>query len=241
LFPGLKDEPGLMIPMAPIDRFWGISALADESNLAATIAEAGKLDDQGRAIDSTFRYDDLQPLASMSWQGRIDYIKSLQLAVAATYYRVRGDIRPLQVEVLQFLQDAVDKAYDRAEKAYNDRELKVPISRNTAIGNDVDGAVRERLKLLFENYGVPFGPKQNITINNRDASSANQSYRIPDARLGRVSIDWSLAPKTVADAQVRGFFAADSEPDAVIIVRPSQLGPNGTYIITRPASLRSRR
>ena len=35
-------------------------------------------------------------------------------------------------------------------------------------------------------------------------------------------------------AQIRGFFAADSKPTYVIIIRPSQLGAESTYAIPRP-------
>jgi hypothetical protein len=94
---------------------------------------------------------------------------------------------------------------------------------------------------MYRAAGVQFGPGQTITINNRDPSTPSQSYRIPDARLGNLTIDWSISRKTLADPQVRGFFGADSKPDAVVIIRPSELGPNGTYIITRPARLRPER
>lgn len=82
---------------------------------------------------------------------------------------------------------------------------------------------------------------ENITVNNRDVSSRDLSYRIPDARLGNVSIDWTLIFKTISTPQIRGFFQADSEPDAVVIIRPSQLGRNSTYLIRRPANRMPRR
>jgi hypothetical protein len=59
-------------------------------------------------------------------------------------------------------------------------------------------------------------------------------YRLPDARVGGVVFDWTLIRKTAGTAQVRGYFNADLKPDIVIIVRPSQLGPQSTYAITRP-------
>jgi hypothetical protein len=46
--------------------------------------------------------------------------------------------------------------------------------------------------------------------------------------------DWTLSPKTISSAQIRGFFRADSQPRAVIIIRPSQLGGDSTYLIPRP-------
>ena len=65
---------------------------------------------------------------------------------------------------------------------------------------------------------------------------SDQGYRIPDARLGKLSIDWALLLKTIDTPQVRGFFDAVSEPDAVVIVRPSRLG--GLYLLRRPTTMR---
>jgi len=44
----------------------------------------------------------------------------------------------------------------------------------------------------------------------------------------------TLSRKTMTTPQVRGFFNSDFKPDAVVIVRPSQLGPNSTYAISKP-------
>jgi hypothetical protein len=62
----------------------------------------------------------------MDWEGRANTIKELLLQRAAAYYRVRGDIRPLQVETLRFLQGAVDAAYEQALQEYNNGQLKAP-------------------------------------------------------------------------------------------------------------------
>ena len=51
---------------------------------------------------------------SLTWQGRDNLINSLRIQRAAAYYRMRGDVGPLQVETLRFLQDAVDAAYQEA-------------------------------------------------------------------------------------------------------------------------------
>lgn len=242
LFPGLKNEPGLMVPMAPIDSFLGISGVANEANLAAALAEYRLLYDEGRALDPNFSYFTFpENLSEMSWQARNSTISGLRMKVAATYYRVRGDIRPLQVETIRYLQSEVDEAYRDAVDAFNKGELPARLSRNEAIGNRVDATVRAQLRLMLRNSGVQFGANQAITVNNRDPSSVNQSYRIPDARLGNVTIDWSIALKRVSDPQIRGFFEADSKPDAVVIIRPNELGPNSSYLITRPANLRPKR
>jgi len=130
---------------------------------------------------------------------------------------------------------AVDEAYEDAVRRSSSGNLPVRLSQQEAIGNLIDVRVRDDLRRFFRSNGIQFGPGQNVTVNNRDPSSPSQTYRIPDARLGRVSFDWSLALKTISAPQIRGFFQADSEPEAVVIVRPSQLGRNATYLIPRPS------
>jgi hypothetical protein len=61
--------------------------------------------------------------------------------------------------------------------------------------------------------------------------------QIQDSRVRDLSFDWTLFPKTISTAQIRGFFRADSQPRAVVIIRPSQLGPDSTYLIPRPADV----
>jgi hypothetical protein len=190
LFPGLRNEPGIAIPLAPIDSFLGISSVANQANLAATEAEYDKLFDQIRAMDPSFRYDMLQPLSEMNWQGRANTINDLLFIRAAVYYRVSG--------------------------------------------NRVDELVREQLKDSFNWNRVPFGPGQRVIVNNQDVSSLDQTYRRPDVRLGNVAIDWTLAQKTFSSSQIRGLFRADSQPDVVIIIRPSELGGQSIYAIARP-------
>jgi hypothetical protein len=237
IFPGLKNEPGLAVPLAPVDSFLGFSAVADEANLAATEGLYFGLVKQIRAIDPTWHDDELFPpggIAGLSVQGRNNLINSLRIQRAVAIYQTRGDIRPLQVETFRFLQGAVDEAYEEAVQKYNRGDLKVSLSREEAIGNSLDKSVRGALQNLYNTYGISYGRGQNITINGRDASRADQTYRRPDVRLEKVSFDWSLTFKTFSTAQIRGFFRADSEPDFVIIIRPSQLGGRSAYLIPRP-------
>jgi hypothetical protein len=171
----------------------------------------------------------------MSWEGRANVINDLMFIRAQVYYQVKHDIRPLQVEMVRFLQRTVDQAYKQAKEELNKEGLKVLLSPSEAIGNRVDVLVRNALKLEFETHGIKFGQGQNITINNKDVSSLDQSYRRPDARLEKVAFDWSLSAKTFSNAQIRGFFRADSAPDYVVIVRPSMLGGASVYLIPRPS------
>lgn len=55
---------------------------------------------------------------------------------------------------------------------------------------------------------------------------------------GDVAFDVTIARKTLGTAQVRGFFNTDFRPSRVIIIRPSQLGADHTYVLTRPETKR---
>ncbi|WP_253201346.1 hypothetical protein [Sphingomonas quercus] len=73
-----------------------------------------------------------------------------------------------------------------------------------------------------------------VRVNRREDSVSEGSFRRPDARVGNIAFDVTLTRKTLATTQVRGFFDADFKPDHVIITRPTQLGTESTYIISRP-------
>lgn len=242
VFPGLKDAQGLAIPLAPIDGFLGFSASADEANLAATQMQYRFLLAEIRTLDPGFVDKELLPaggIAGLSWQGRLNLINSLRIQRAVTMYRFNGDVRLLQVEALRFLQNAVDRAYAEGVVKYNSGRLQPRLSLEEAIGNYIDARVRGDIRDLFNMYDIPFGPNGIISVNNRDydTSSDPRTFRIPDARIGDISFDWTLSFKTILSQQVRGFFAADSRPIAVVVVRPAELSRNSTYLIPRPADL----
>ena len=238
MFPGLREHPGLAIPLAPVDGFFGISALADGVNAAAMLGLYRSLLVQIKAIDPHFVDHQFLPIASMSWSGRENTINDLRMQRALAYYRVRGDIGALQVETLRYLQIAVNRAYEEGNAEYTAGRLQPRLSRAEAIGNYIDRQVRIGLRDFFNSYGVPYGKSGNITINNRDydTSGPSPAFRVPDAKVGSASFDWTLALKTASTPQVRGFFSADSQPSMVVIVRPAQLGPNSTYAISRPST-----
>ncbi|THD48580.1 MAG: hypothetical protein E7774_02795 [Bradyrhizobium sp.] len=237
VFPGLRDAPAAGIPLMPVDHFLSFSAMSDEAELEGAEGQYyGRIADIKR-IDPSFVDNTLLPekgFAALDWQGRADVINGLRLQLAATKYRMLGDIGPLQVQTLRFLQGAVDKAYAEAVSAADAGRLEPRLSRAQAIGDAIDRAVRKELRQEFALDSVPYGPRQNVTINNRDheTTETGASYRIPDARLGDAAYDWSLTYKTIGDSQIRAFFRADSQPRAVIIIRPSELG--GFYLIPRP-------
>ncbi|MEZ5995679.1 MAG: hypothetical protein R3C25_07980 [Hyphomonadaceae bacterium] len=124
----------------------------------------------------------------------------------------------------------------RSNSARAQARLSQRLSREEAIGNFVDGRVRQNLRQFMRENGISTAPGEVVRINNRAyrTSGSERTFRIPDARIGDVVFDVTLTQKTLAQPQIRGFFNADFRPTAVVIVRPSQPSPQGTYIITRP-------
>ena len=171
VFPGLSDAPGLAIPLAPIDGFLGVSAAADEADLDGALGQYWGLVHQIKQIDPTFADEELLPrdgIDGLTRQGRTNLINHLLMERAAAYYRMRGEVGFLQVETLRFLQNAVDAVYPEAVAAADAGRLQPRLSREEAIGNQVDFRVRQALRQLFDEYGIPYGPRANLTINNRD-------------------------------------------------------------------------
>jgi hypothetical protein len=243
LFQALKMSPAWRLPWLQIDEFLGFRDAADHANLDATLGQYYSLIAQIKAVDPKYVDQQLLPsggIAGLPWKGRNNLIDSLLMQRAVTFYKIRGDVGPLQVETLRFLQGEVDNAYTEGEEAFNNGKLRTRISREEAIGNYIDKSVRYLLRREFINYGLSFGRGAEITINNRDYGTPpeDESFTIPDARIRDVSFDWTLTLKTVSTPQIRGFFGASSLPRAVVIVRPSQLGQNATYLIPRPAALK---
>ncbi len=119
---------------------------------------------------------------------------------------------------------------------YNNGKLNVRLSREEAIGNHVDRQVRRDLRELYGSLGISTARDQQVRVNSReyDTSGMDSTYRQPDARVGKVVFDWTLTRKTMATAQVRGYFNTDMKPEIVVIVRPSQSGLPSTYAIIRP-------
>jgi hypothetical protein len=244
VFPQLKEAPGLGVAVAPVANFLGVTGAADEANLEATMGQYWSLLHQIKQIDPSFVDNELLPpdgIAGLTWQGRNNLIDGLRMARAGAFYQRRGDIRPLQVETLRFLQKTVDKAYDQAVALADAGRLNPKLSRNRAIGIEMDGLVRARLSEMLSSYQIPHGPGDDILVNNRDYETNGRDYRVPDARVGDISYDWTLWWKTIGSSQIRGFFRAASQPRGVVIIRPSQLGTGGAYLIPRPVDSRLRR
>lgn len=243
IFPGLRANSAAEILLAPVDAFVGFSEAADAANLEATMGQYKTLVEAIKRLDPSFSDQELLPeggIAGLSWDGRTNLIDSLRMKLATEYYLKNGDVGPLQGETLMFLRNAVDNAYQQAVADADASRLQPRLSREEAIGNQMDSQVRKSLRDLFSTNGVPFGARQDITINNRNYETTpdGTQYRIPDARLDDTVFDWTLESKTLTNAQIRGFFRADSSPEFVIIIRPTELGGDAIYLIRRPTKTR---
>jgi hypothetical protein len=73
--------------------------------------------EQIKRIDPNFADSELLPeggVTGLDWQARGNLIDNLRMKLAAEYYLVNGDIKPLRGETLRFVRKAVDKAYAEA-------------------------------------------------------------------------------------------------------------------------------
>lgn len=234
VFPGFAGAP-LGAMLAPVDAIFDLTGPAARATESLFSAQRAQLIADIRAIDPGFTYDSLEPKLPVTLEGRLGQLNDLRMIRAATMYRIRNDPGALQVETLRFLQKSVDDAYSDGAHLFNTGQLQPRLSRNEAIGNYMDSHVRKRLQQQYNRYRIDWGRGNNITINNRDydSSASDAAYRIPDARIGRISFDWTLTRKLRESPQIRGFFSAESMPEAVVIVRPRQIGPDSSYLITR--------
>jgi hypothetical protein len=234
LFPGLAvAEPAMAIAASAVlsNPIGPAASLITSMNRSAT----EKLIRDIKAIDPKFRFESLgEPLTPRGWSNQLN---QLQWVHATAAYRIKGDHSFLQAETVRFVQGRVDRAYDLGVSLYSMGKLPPRLSKNEAIGNFMDARVRKQQRTQFQNLGISIERGQSVQVNRRAHNSGDGTFRIPDSRVGRLAIDVSLTAKTSGSAQIQGFFRSDFQPEAVIIIRPSQLGPNHTYLIPRPKGL----
>jgi hypothetical protein len=206
------------------------------TNLA--IDHSNALIRQIRQVDPSFRHESLRFPKTLD--GQMNLIRQLRVERAVAFHRVRGELRPMQVEALRHMQEQADMAYREGVKQYDAGQLRVRLSREEAIGNFVDREVRHSLRRFYTQHGVEVSREGPLRIIGReyDSSGSDLTYRIPDARVGNIAFDVSLTRKTLATPQVRGFFNSDFKPNSVIIIRPRQLGADSTYATPRPRNLK---
>lgn len=233
IFPGLRGSaPGTIIALA--DNALDISGPANQLTAQMTLEYSARLIEDIQSIAPNYRFQSLGFPSTL--EGQIKQINRLRVERAVLAYKIRGEVRPLQVEMLRFLQRKTDQSYDTAKERLKTGRLRIHISENETIGNFIDAQVRDELRDFYRTVGIDVSRNQKIRVNARAyaTSETERTYRIPDSWIDSIAYDVTLSPKTAEFNQIRGFFKADMKPQSVIIVRPSQIGPNNTYIITRP-------
>ena len=232
VFPGLRNAPaGAMLAIA--DRVFDLTGPADEAFAALSRGYSNRLINQIRQVNPSFRYANGD--FPTTREGQMNQIRDLRLKRAMEYYK-RGEMGPLQVETLRYLQERVDAAYEVGLGKLEAGRLTIRLSPEEALGNSVDLTVRADLKTFYLKLGIIIGRGQQVRVVGREynTSGSKRTYRVPDARVGRVAFEVTLWHKTVKTDQIVGFFNTDLRPNATVIIRPSQLGPNSIYIITHP-------
>lgn len=235
-FPGLRNSPGGAI-VAAADGLLGISAPANATTTALAKNWAIMWEDDIRTLVPGFRYEKEFPA---TFREQMEYLNDLRWIRAMHYLRIKGDVRPLQIETIRFMQESADRAYDQALAMLKAKGLKIRLSDREALGNYIDRAVRVRLRKKLEAYEIKEPMNGPVRVNRREDSSASgeATSRRPDARVGNLALDVTLTEKSLKTSQVRGFFATSFDTDHVIIIRPSQIGEKHTYAIKRPGGVK---
>ena len=232
-FPGFAEAIGGSIVNAA-DQILEVTGPARDATMELTKNASNVLIDQIMKVDPHYRFDSLGFPETID--GMNNQLDQLHRDRAAAFYRTRREVRPLQAETLRYLQSRVNKAYEEGVSLLRTGKLNVRLSPNEALGNYIDGRARRDLRTLYQWMGISIERGEPVQVNRRhfDTRENDSTYRIPDARIGKVAFDVTLTRKTLASPQVRGFFNTDAEPEMVIIVRPRQLGPHHTYAIKSP-------
>ncbi|MEH3103052.1 MAG: hypothetical protein PGN12_04020 [Sphingomonas phyllosphaerae] len=231
-FPGLRDAPGGAV-LSLLDNAFGFTAPANEEVAKTTQERSAYIISQIKALDPHWTFQSLG--FPTTWEGQRNQLNELRMQRAAAFVKVKGDLRPMQVETMRAMQDLADQSYSKALRLYNAGALRGKLSKEQALGRFVDNDVRRGLRSICKDYQIK-EVSNKVRVNRReyDSSQPESSYRIPDARVGDVAYDVTLSPKTSRSSQIRGFFNADFRPQLVVIIRPRQLGRGSSYIINRP-------
>ncbi|MBB4839633.1 hypothetical protein HNP52_002702 [Sphingomonas kyeonggiensis] len=234
-FPGLRNSP-LGTPVAVADNILGFRSAARQMTTEMADRWVKTYLQQIKSIDPTYQYASLGPPST--FEGQMRQLNDLRFRRAEAHMRVKGDLRPLQVETLRFLQDATNRAYENGLKLQRAGRLEPRLSPNEALGNYIDRAVRSELRERYGALGIASSGNGLVRVNRRENNTSERTYRIPDARVGSVAFDVTLTNKTILTAQIRGFFNTDFRPEMVVIIRPTQLGGIYTYAIRRPENVK---
>lgn len=240
VFPGPRNAPANAI-FAIADNLFDFTGPATQFRVEDLQDRIKLIRADIRAIDPKAHFDELGavdalgfPVVSIS--GLTNEVNGLRFRRAVLLARVQGDYRSLQVETLRFVQQETDMAYEEGLALLKAGKLTPRLSAREALGNFIDKRVRMNLRKRFNGYAIDSAGAGPVRVNRReyDTSGTDRTHQIPDARVKNLAFDVTLTQKTLATAQIRGFFGADFRPSHVIIIRPSQLGKGHTYAINRP-------
>lgn len=233
-FPGLRNAPGGAI-VAVADSLLDFSGPGRQTTTALSQEYAKVLIEQTRALQPSYRHDSFG--FPETFDGQMRLLEDLRFERATAFFR-HGELSPMQIETYRFMQARADEAYAEGLKLIKSGKLKIHISIELTLGNHVDRRTRNASKARYTESGIDASGPGPVRVNRREYNSDEGSYRRPDARVGEVAYDVTLSEKTEKTAQVRGFFDADFKPSYVVIIRPTQLGKGGSYIIKRPENKR---
>jgi hypothetical protein len=228
--PSLAELKGFPLLVAIPDTFFDSSRR--KADAAAREADA-IMREVERVVPEGFasKLDIRRPIDSA-----VERLRDARLIRAAAAMKFQDDAAPMQVEMIRLMQKEADEAYDRGVKLLEGGKLRIHISRELTLGNYVDGQVRTAMRMRFDRLNVDTAGSGPVRINRREleTSGDERSYRRPDARVADMALDVTLSRKTYESPQIRGFFSADFRPRYVSIIRPSQVGKDNSYIITKP-------
>ena len=226
--PILRNSP-LGALLAPVDGFLDITGPGAEIRTALMRVQADKILADIQAIDPQFVFHSFQ--FPSTEQGQRNLIDGLRFDRAVAIMRATGDLRPLQVETMRLTQRTADEAYDEGLRLLNLSSLPVRLNDQEALGTFVDKQVRNHLREKFNQEGVKYVGVGAVRVNRNERIGTDGRFRRPDARVGDVAFEVSLTGKTSKTPQISGFFEANFHPSAVVLIRPSKVGPS--YIIRR--------
>lgn len=233
VFPGLRNSPGGSI-VALAENIFDFSGGSRAATTELSLALARQLLQEIQLLEPGYRLPAADPAGyPATSEGQANLISRLRLDRAKAYYR-KGIHGPYQVETLRFLQRVVDEAYELGLKEMKSGGLTQHLSAQLTLGNFIDIRTRERLREFHRANGIAIGRGEPTQVNRNARNTPEGSFRRPDSRIGDIAFDVSMERKNLSKPQIQGFFRTDFQPRAVLIVRPSKLGPKSTYIIKKP-------
>jgi hypothetical protein len=137
------------------------------------------------------------------------------MEVPTLEYNKNGNDGYLKQELLHQYQQALNSAAQNA-KAIGEKGIggSKNVDYATRLGNFIDRSARDMLKSRLNDEGIKFGPKEHVSVNNRDYNINEKDYRIPDVRVGNMILDGTIANKKWSTPQIQGYLK--NRPSAVV-------------------------